>query len=168
MSMNHPTQAAHRRGYGTVLLLNASYEPHDVVPFPHAVRMLVRGVAVVHEGDETRSIGEHPWPKVLRLVRYVYAVWMDKPAAYNREAVLRRDRYTCAYCGQQGKRLVNTVDHIVPACRGGQWSWLNTVAACEPCNGRKADREPREAGMRLKFEPWTPTRAQIARWGPDR
>ena len=46
--------------HGPVVLLNASYEPHDVVSFPHAVRMLFRGVAVVHEADEDRRIGPPP------------------------------------------------------------------------------------------------------------
>ncbi|MFT4009678.1 MAG: hypothetical protein QM655_06495 [Nocardioidaceae bacterium] len=36
------------------------------------------------------------------------------------------------------------------------------VAACEKCNNRKGDRTPAEAGMRLRFEPCVPTRAQLA------
>ena len=46
--------------YAPVVLLNASYEPHDVVSFPHAVKMLFRGVAVVHEADADRRIEPHP------------------------------------------------------------------------------------------------------------
>jgi 5-methylcytosine-specific restriction endonuclease McrA len=146
--------------HAPVVLLNATCEPHDVVSFPHAVRMLCRGVAVVHEADSDRRIGPHPWPKVLRLVRYVVAHWMHQPAAYGRDAVLRRDRRTCAYCGDRA----DTIDHLVPRSRGGEWTWLNTVAACRPCNGRKGDRTPAEAGMRLRREPFVPTRAQVAGW----
>ncbi|GAB2977437.1 HNH endonuclease [Nocardioides montaniterrae] len=146
--------------YGPVVILNASCEPHDVVSFQHAVRMLFRGVAVVHEADDQRSIGPHPWPKVVRLVRYVVASWMYRPAAYGRDAVLRRDRHRCAYCGERA----DTVDHLVPRSRGGTWSWLNTVAACSRCNNRKADRTPAEAGMALRFTPWEPTRAQVTGW----
>jgi 5-methylcytosine-specific restriction endonuclease McrA len=51
---------------------------------------------------------------------------------------------------------------VVPSSRGGPWTWLNTVAACRACNGRKADRTPVEAGMRLRFQPYVPTRAQLA------
>ncbi|TIC87866.1 HNH endonuclease [Nocardioides sp. GY 10113] len=122
--------------------------------------MLFRGVAVVHEADEDRTIGPHPWPKVVRLVRYVVATWMHRPAAFGREAVLRRDRRRCAYCGSRA----DTVDHVVPRSRGGPWAWLNTVAACSSCNHRKADRTPAEAGMRLRFDPWEPTRAQVTGW----
>jgi hypothetical protein len=143
-----------------VVLLNATCEPHDVVSFPHAVKMLFRGVAVVHEADADRRIGPHPWPKVLRLVRYVVAHWMYQPAAYGRDAVLRRDRRRCAYCGG----TADTIDHLVPRSRGGGWTWRNTVAACGRCNSRKGNRTPAEAGMQLRFEPWVPTRAEVTGW----
>ena len=55
----------------------------------------------------------------------------------------------------------DTPDHVLPISRGGTSTWLNTVTACGSCNGRKANRTPAEAGMRLLFEPWVPTRAQI-------
>lgn len=150
--------------YGPVVLLNASYEPHDVVSFQHAVRMLCRGVAVVHEADADRRIGPHPWPKVVRLVRYVVASWMHRPAAYGRQAVLRRDRYRCAYCGA----LATTIDHLLPRSRGGSWTWQNTVAACGGCNSRKGSRTPAEAGMVLLRQPWVPSRRDVASWGGRR
>ena len=142
----------------TVTLLNASYEPLGTVTFQHAVRMLFREVATVEEAHEDRMIGPHPWPRVIRLVRYVAAKWMYRPAAYSRSNVLKRDRHRCGYCGAHA----TTIDHIVPQSRGGAWSWLNTVAACTACNGRKANRTPAEAGMRLRLEPYAPTRAQLA------
>lgn len=143
---------------GMVALLNASYEPLGVVPFKHAVRMLFRKVAVVVEGDETRMIGPHPWPQVLRLVRYVYQRWLDKPAKWHRGGVFLRDHHRCAYCGAKA----TTIDHLLPRSRGGEWSWTNCVAACEACNGRKGNRTPREAGMRLRFaHPYVPTVRQL-------
>lgn len=141
-----------------VALLNASYEPLGTVSFKHAVRMLFREVAIVEEGRADRMIGPHPWPVVIRLVRYVAAKWLYRPAAWSRQNLLRRDRYSCAYCGGRAE----TVDHVVPASRGGQWEWTNTVAACERCNNRKGDRTPAEAGMALRFDPYVPTRAQLA------
>jgi 5-methylcytosine-specific restriction endonuclease McrA len=142
----------------TVMLLNASYEPLGTVTFQHAVRMLFREVATVEEAHDDRMIGPHPWPRVIRLVRYVAAKWMYRPAAYSRSNVLKRDRYCCAYCGS----YATTIDHVLPQSRGGGWTWLNTVAACSPCNGRKANRTPAEAGMRLRLDPFVPTRAQLA------
>ncbi|WP_209719517.1 HNH endonuclease [Marmoricola sp. OAE513] len=142
---------------GSVVLLNASYEPLGRVSFQHAVRMLFRQVATVEEGHADRMIGPHQWPRVIKLVRYVAATWLYRPAGYTRGGVLRRDRGRCGYCGGWGK----TVDHILPVSRGGPCSWLNTVAACERCNHRKADRTPEEAGMRLRVVPFVPTRAQL-------
>ena len=72
--------------------------------------------------------------------------------------MLKRDRHRCAYCG----RTATTVDHMLPASRGGAWSWMIIVAACESCNLRKADRTPQEARMRLLVQPYVPTRAQLA------
>jgi 5-methylcytosine-specific restriction endonuclease McrA len=141
-----------------VMLLNASYEPLGRVSFKHAVRMLFREVATVEEAHEDRMIGPHPWPRVIRLVRYVAAKWMYRPAGYSRDGVHKRDRHRCAYCGSHA----TTIDHLLPQSRGGTWTWLNTVAACGSCNHRKANRTPAEAGMRLRVEPFVPTRAQLA------
>lgn len=141
-----------------VALLNASYEPLGTVSFKHAVRMLFREVAMVEEGHDDRMIGPHPWPVVIRLVRYVAARWLYREAAWSRQNLLRRDHHRCAYCGGRAE----TVDHILPASRGGGWEWTNTVAACERCNNRKGDRTPAEAGMPLRFRPFVPTRAQLA------
>lgn len=143
--------------HGSVVLLNASYEPLSRVTFQKAVKMLFRQVAIVEEAHPDRMIGPHPWPRVIRLVRYVTTRWMHRPASYSRSAVLRRDRHTCGYCGA----VAGTLDHILPLSRGGGSTWLNSVAACARCNSRKANRTPAEAGMRLRKSPWAPTMAQL-------
>lgn len=142
---------------GTVLLFNASHEPLGRVTFQHAVRMLVREVAVVHEALGEKMIGPYPWPKTVRLVRYVAAKWLHRPAGWTKRGVLVRDRHRCVYCGAHAA----TIDHVVPRSRGGDWSWLNTVAACQHCNERKGNRTPAEAHMRVRGSPWHPTRAQL-------
>ena len=40
-----------------------------------------------------------------------------------------------------------TFDHVRPKSLGGQTSWSNVVAACEPCNLRKGNLMPRQADM---------------------
>lgn len=145
-----------------VTLLNASYEPLARVSFQHAVKMLFREVAVVEEADThpdgaERRIGPHPWPRVIRLVRYVATKWLYRPAAWSRQGVLVRDRHCCGYCGGRA----TTIDHILPESRGGPWSWENNVAACGPCNNAKGNRTPEEAGLRLRVVPFVPTRAQL-------
>ncbi|AEV86762.1 hypothetical protein ACWT_5744 [Actinoplanes sp. SE50] len=137
-----------------VLVLNADMEPLTRVSLRHAVKMLVRQVAEIHDHVPDRAIGIWPVPTVVRLVRWVYARWRhtDGPA-WSRRGVLARDHRRCGYCRQSA----TTVDHIVPRSQGGQNTWLNTIAACYACNQRKADRTPRQAGMVLRFEPRTPT-----------
>lgn len=157
-TLTGPAVARGPVAHASVTLLNASYEPLGRVSFQHAVRMLFREVAIVEEGHAEKMIGPHRWPTVIRLVRYVAARWMYRPAGHTRAGVLARDRHRCAYCGARA----TTVDHVLPASRGGAWSWLNTVAACGPCNSRKSNRTPQEAGMRLRVDPFVPTRAQLA------
>lgn len=136
-----------------VLVLNASYEPIQHVDLRHAIRMLVRGVAVVEEAEEGRSISAFPVPRVLRLVRYVaMRLRHGRRPPWRKRGVHLRDRGLCGYCGKRGR----TVDHVLPRSRGGRDTWENTVLACERCNGRKGDRTPAEAGLRLPVTPRVP------------
>lgn len=132
-----------------VLVLNASYEPLQRVSVRHAIKMLVREVAVIEEADDA-MFGPFPRPRVLRLVRYVVARWRHRRGC-TKAAVKARD-LMCGYCGGSAE----TVDHIVPRSRGGTLTWDNAVAACLRCNHRKADRTPHEAGMTLLITPGPP------------
>jgi len=138
----------------SVLVLNASYEPLQKVDLRHAIRMLVRGVAVVEEAVEGATIGHFPVPRVLRLVRYVTMRWRyGQRPAWSKRGVHRRDGGLCGYCGRSG----HTIDHIVPQSRGGRSTWENTVLACGPCNNRKGDRALAQTGLRLRLHPRVPT-----------
>src|SRR5262249_39110328 len=74
--------------------------------------------------------------------------------AFNKKNILRRDHYTCQYCGRRGDRL--TVDHVVPRSKGGDTAWTNVVAACLRCNLAKGNRALEEAGMTLLRPPAHP------------
>ena len=143
-----------------VLVLNADNTALHTVSVKHAIGMLVREVAIVEEAREGHEIGPYPWPLVLRLIRYVKTTFLyTRPPGWTKRGVLKRDRHVCAYCGG----YANTVDHLVPQSRGGPNSWLNTVAACSPCNLDKANRTPKEAGLELRYKPHVPTRVQLVR-----
>lgn len=60
------------------------------------------------------------------------------------EAIRERDGRACVYCGHT-KYL--TLDHLLPVSRGGDNNELNLAIACRPCNSKKRDRTPEEAGM---------------------
>jgi 5-methylcytosine-specific restriction endonuclease McrA len=137
-----------------VLVLNADLGPLHRVSLRHAVRMLLREVAVVHEAEPDRLIGVYPLPRVVRLVHYVVTRWrFSRGPAWSRAGVYLRDGRRCGYCGGGA----TTIDHVLPRSRGGGNSWLNTVAACVPCNQRKGDRTPAEARMPLRTRPTVPT-----------
>ena len=150
----------------SVLLLNATYEPLRVIPVQRAAKLLMRGVAEGVEGVAARlhtpsTVFEVP--SVLRLRYYVHVP--RRGAVWSRKGVLARDGYACVYCGariggwHRGRVLTRddfTVDHLLPRSVGGGNTWGNTACACRWCNGRKGNRTPHEAGMRLRWEPKTP------------
>lgn len=142
-----------------VLVLNADLGPLHRVSLPHAIRMLFRNVAEVHEAEPDIRIGIFPVPTVIRLLRYVVPKWRyTKGPGWSRVGVLARDSRRCAYCRKPG----TTIDHILPVSQGGRSTWLNTVTACYDCNQLKGDRTPEEAGMVLKATPYAPTWAVLA------
>ena len=63
--------------------------------------------------------------------------------------ILRRDAYTCAYCGQ----VANEVDHIIPRQYGGDESPDNLTACCATCNRSKGtkSRPGRATNNGLRF-----------------
>ena len=143
---------------GSVLVLNASFEPLSVVSTQRAIVLLLKEKAEVIEAAEAVLRSEHlslPVPLVIRLVYYVripYQITLP----VSRRALLVRDRYTCQYCGDQPGRLHLTIDHVFPKSRGGATSWENVVAACKRCNGKKGNKTPSEANMKLLSEPARP------------
>jgi hypothetical protein len=136
-----------------VVVLNTDNTALHTVSVKHAIKMLVREVAIVEEARDGHRIGPYPWPLVLRLVRYVKTAFLyAKAPTWSKRGVLRRDQYRCGYCGG----VAETVDHLLPQSRGGGNTWLNTVAACLRCNNRKANRTPAEASMLLASKPSIP------------
>ena len=55
--------------------------------------------------------------------------------------VLKRDSFTCQYCGKQPPDTVLHIDHIKPVSKGGKNTILNLVTSCIDCNLGKSDVE---------------------------
>ncbi len=143
------------------LVLNSCNTVLAQISWQQAAGLVVAGKAEVVESDPERLVrSQHlsiPFPRIIRLIRWVYVKFtkktdIDSPKVSKR-AILQRDGFTCAYCGCGG---ASTVDHVLPESKGGAFSFQNLVAACGPCNCRKADRTPEQAGMRLLWHPWVP------------
>lgn len=81
----------------------------------------------------------------------------DIEQSFSRAKLIRRERNCCAYCGVKFRDRDLTVEHILPQSRGGRDGWMSCVAACGPCNARKSDRTPEEAGMPLLLLPYRPS-----------
>lgn len=140
------------------LVLDQTYQPHRIVSWQKAVTLLFGGkVELVEAYDETvRSVSlTMQVPAVVRLVRAVRR--RKREIRFSRYNVMVRDRFTCQYCGDVLRAKELTMDHVVPRSRGGATSWENVLSACRPCNGKKADRTPREAGMKPLSWPKKPT-----------
>ena len=150
------------------LALNASFEPLTIVPARRAVRLVLDRKAEILESDGNRAFRsenqEIPFPVVIRLVRFVHV-----PRRFRRQVtntfLFARDEYSCQYCGKHRSELRGrqflTRDHILPLSRGGGNTWANVVTSCSPCNNRKGNRLPEEAGMRLQREPKEPNQVHL-------
>ena len=156
------------------LLLNATYEPLAVISWKGAFTLIFMGKAEMIETQEASvrsTTATHLLPSVLRLLRRVKVPRFT--ITFNRHNVFLRDDFTCQYCLTTLPSARLTFDHVLPKSRGGKTDWVNIVTSCAPCNRRKGDRTPHEAGMSLaktpKYPRWlsrtrTEARGQPAVW----
>ncbi len=167
MTMNSRISRSRRKYYGLakprpgqeVILLNADYTYLHIVKWRDAVKLIEKGKVqvlklserIIRNFERTREIAI---PLLMRLVKMVRTLYKNK-VPYSKRNVFIRDGFVCSYCPSKPSKL--TLEHIVPRDQGGKSTWENTVAACKPCNDRKANRTPREAGMYLKKQPYAPT-----------
>lgn len=131
----------------SALVLNASYEPLSVVPSRRAACLVLAAKADLVADDGTKLHSPSitiARPSVIRL-RYLVRVPYRRRTPLSRRTVFARDDWLCQYCGG----AADSIDHVMPRSRGGLHEWENVAAACRPCNLRKRDRTPDEAGMRL-------------------
>ncbi|MDT5016435.1 MAG: hypothetical protein QOD39_2595 [Mycobacterium sp.] len=126
----------------TVDVYNADYRVLSRIPWQEAVRLILRGAVYVIDVHSTAvhihspSLVIEP-PLSVACRAYVHIPYKTDDRV-TRDGVLRRDRNVCVYCGARA----DSVDHILPRCRGGGDAWFNLVAACQSCNGLKGHRTP--------------------------
>ncbi|MGD9728542.1 MAG: HNH endonuclease [Nitrospira sp.] len=160
------------------LVLNSAWQPIRFMPIGICITTMLREMACAIHPETFEPLKFEAWmdrapdtqrmiptagrpvpaPDVIVLTEYGKVPPMK--VGFNRQNLFRRDQHTCQYCGVQlpGHKL--QVEHVFPRSRGGPTTWENTVAACDGCNSRKADRTPTEAGMTLMKRPHPP------RWEP--
>ena len=142
----------------SVYVLNNSYECVSRTSFERAHQLIERRSAeVVKWSDQTIRTATRILrvPLMIRIFKYVRA--FGRTMKFSKRFVWERDDFICQYCGKRitSKKDLET-DHIYPESRGGREVYENMVTACRPCNQKKADRTPQEAGMRLRRDPFIP------------
>jgi len=155
-----------------VVLLNADYSFLHVVDWKKAVTLITKGkveilklgTRIVRNFEGTKEIIV---PLIMRLIKLVRTLYKAK-VPYSKRNVFIRDEFKCCYCGCEPGKL--TIEHIVPRDQGGKSTWENTVAACLPCNNKKENRTPSQAGMYLMRRPFAPTineflQLRMRKWG---
>ncbi|MEF3276007.1 MAG: HNH endonuclease [Chloroflexus sp.] len=141
-----------------VLVLNASYEPLQLISVRRAIILLLQEKAELVEAAMQHLRAQsvtYSVPLVIRLVRYI-RIPRQLRLPCSRRGVFARDRETCQYCGKQPGRANLTMDHVIPRSQGGQTTWDNVVTACRDCNHRKGGRTPEQANMTLLSTPRQP------------
>jgi 5-methylcytosine-specific restriction endonuclease McrA len=140
-------------------VLNADYRPLSYYPlslwsWQDTIKAVcLDRVNIVSHYDRTiRSPGaEIRLPSVVSLKTFIQP---SREPAFTRFNVFLRDRFCCQYCGA---REDLTFDHVIPRSKGGLTTWGNVVAACSPCNVRKADRLPAQVKMFPLQKPYAPS-----------
>lgn len=170
-----------------VLVLNRLWQPVHTCSVRRALKLLCLGHAEVVQTDgecryQTHNMGS--WvkysgeatsslagdlvhsvkvafcaPKIIVLA--IYDRIPRKEVKFTRQNVFLRDQYTCQYCGKLFIERELNLDHVHPRAKGGETCWENIVTSCIPCNTRKANRMPREMGMRLLNKP------RVPKWRPS-
>jgi len=146
------------------LLLNADFRPVShfplsIVSWQEAVSGLFRHrLTVVAEYDQVARSPSRTvrLPSVVALKRFRSA---RHGVPFTRYNVFLRDRFTCQYCLAVSRAADLTFDHVRPRSLGGETSWDNVVAACRPCNTRKAA----SMSMRPRTPPKAPTMREMLR-----
>ena len=140
-----------------VLVLNSNYTPLHICATKRAICLYylnkVDILEYYKEAAHSPSIS-FQLPSVIKLKKIIK--YNSMSVILNRKNIVQRDHHTCQYCGISSGP--NTVDHIIPKERGGGDSWENLITACSPCNLKKGNKTPSEAGMTMIKQPVRPNR----------
>ncbi|XP_020218606.1 uncharacterized protein LOC109801870 isoform X2 [Cajanus cajan] len=139
------------------LVLDIAYRPVNVVGWKRAICLEFMEKADVLEyyaKTVNSPSGSFYIPAVLR-VPHLLQVVKRRIVKNNlsRKNILFRDNYTCQYCCSRENL---TIDHVLPAALGGEWTWENLVTACAKCNCKKGKKTLEEAKMKLIKAPKVP------------
>ena len=128
----------------SVLVLNATYQPLSIVSAKRAVQLMLKGKATALDGTGRYHKSQNDSIEIpyVILLKNVVKQGKTRGASFSRHGVLARDNFSCVYCGE----TATTIDHVIPKDKGGPSTYENCVAACQPCNSKKANRSLAQMG----------------------
>lgn len=147
-----------------ILRLNKAGSPLGWITIQEAAELYAKDQVVWSLGDTTTRImggtnksGQRSYLDISPIIASEGRV-IDNclSISLSNRALFRRDGNLCLYCGEEFDDKKLTRDHIIPKGQGGEDNWMNVVAACEACNGKKACQTPEEAEMPLLATPFRP------------
>ncbi len=165
---------------GNVLVLNQFWQAVNVCSVKRAICLLYQNHARVvrEDGGRFGTFSFDDWKDFsarsaapdeecvhavtfkIRIPRVILLVFYDKmpnkEVKFTRKNIYERDGNRCQYCGRRSEPTQLNLDHVVPLDRGGRTTWENVVCSCIPCNIRKGNKSPRQAGMSLRKKPRKP------------
>ena len=155
----------------TVLVLNRNWQAINVRTPQEAFCQMATGVATALEIEGEDQIRPVPWDEWVRLpirpqdqaaqtvrgpiriptviVLANFAKVPKKRPKLCARTIRERDGNRCQYTGKLLRPDEGSIDHVVPRSRGGRDAWENCVWSSKHVNGKKGNRLPHEAGLKL-------------------
>ena len=171
----------------TVLVLNRNWQDINVRTPQEAFCMMATNVATgleIEGEDHIRPISWEEWitlaireqDEAVRTVRgqirvptvivaLNYAKVPKKRPKLCARTIRERDPDSyrdCQYTGRVLRPDEGSLDHVVPRSRGGKDAWENLVWSAKEVNQKKADRLPREVGLKLISIPRAPKELPVS------
>jgi 5-methylcytosine-specific restriction endonuclease McrA len=160
-----------------VLVLNRNFYAIHITSWQRAISLIYTDHARVVDEDY-RQYSFQDWRELSLLMRESPSGFVSTPTfriaipevialrnydrlpvgdvKFTRRNIYEHYNHRCCYCGEKFNTAELNLEHVLPRSRGGKTDWSNIVTACMPCNLKKADRLPEEAGMKLLIRPFKP------------
>ena len=110
----------------------------------------------IRDGDNAVQTVRGPIRVPTVIVAVNYAKVPRKRPKLCARTIRERDGNRCQYTGKLLRPEEGSLDHVLPRSRGGKDEWGNLVWADKTVNGRKGNRLPHEAGLKLLSVPRAP------------
>jgi len=136
------------------LKLDAAYRPIAVVSSTEALVSHLLGKATILEtyDREIKSPSKtFLLPSVIALKSKV--VKQTSSFTCSTKNLRIRDDGICQYCKCHIPLGKETIDHVVPKCKGGKKEWTNVVLCCHKCNQKKGSKSLQQSGFKLLNKP---------------